>query len=403
MTSPRFRLRQAPADMRRRHEGHALHRARRWERARPDGDDRPAGRSVGPNEASKSSWNGPRRFRARSREPAGSATTTSSRSGSPSLASSKTDGWNTHQFHAATEFYSDFGVYDVQPHAARAASSSAPPGAADRRGRRTPTARRLTAIRTKTSTTSPGRRARTSSTCRSDSSTRRCRRVDIRLLLQPEHRRPGDRYFAIVSATLKRYGEWFGPYPYGHLTIVDPAFQSDSDGMEYPTLVTGRSRWLTPAKQPDAGEHDGARGRPSVVVRAWWRPTSSSTPGWTKGSTPTPRRACSRKRSIRIASSRDTSGRSFHGRFATYPSRAIDNDRLAGYRLNSEADAQWTPTLRYWPSTAAIISYNKTALWLHTLERRLGWPMMQRILSTYFERWKFKHPSRRTSSTSCVR
>jgi hypothetical protein len=26
---------------------------------------------------------------------------------------------------------------------------------------------------------------------------------------------------------------------------VDPAFQSDSDGMEYPTLFTGRSRWLT--------------------------------------------------------------------------------------------------------------------------------------------------------------
>ena len=38
------------------------------------------------------------------------------------------------------------------------------------------------------------------------------------------------------------------------------------------------------------------------------------------------------------------------------------------------------------------MSYNKTALWLHTLERHLGWPVMQRILSTFFERWKFKHP-----------
>ena len=36
------------------------------------------------------------------------------------------------------------------------------------------------------------------------------------------------------------YGEWFGPYPYGHITIVDPAFQSGSGGMEYPTLFTGR-------------------------------------------------------------------------------------------------------------------------------------------------------------------
>jgi aminopeptidase N len=38
------------------------------------------------------------------------------------------------------------------------------------------------------------------------------------------------------------------------------------------------------------------------------------------------------------------------------------------------------------------MSYNKTALWLHTLERHLGWPVLQRILSTYFERWRFRHP-----------
>jgi hypothetical protein len=78
--------------------------------------------------------------------------------------------------------------------------------------------------------------------------------------------------------------------------------------------------------------------------------------------------------------------------FGDIPATRLDNDRLAGYRINGEADAQWTPTFKYWPATASIISYNKTALWMHTLEQRLGWPMMQRILSTYFERWKFKHP-----------
>ena len=69
--------------------------------------------------------------------------------------------------------------------------------------------------------------------------------VEIRVLLQPEHRGQEERYFAATEAMLKRYGEWFGAYPYGYATIVDPAFQSDSDGMEYPTLFTGRSRWLT--------------------------------------------------------------------------------------------------------------------------------------------------------------
>ena len=38
------------------------------------------------------------------------------------------------------------------------------------------------------------------------------------------------------------------------------------------------------------------------------------------------------------------------------------------------------------------MTYAKPALWLHTLERHLGWPMMQRIMATFFQRWAFKHP-----------
>ena len=44
------------------------------------------------------------------------------------------------------------------------------------------------------------------------------------------------------------------------------------------------------------------------------------------------------------------------------------------------------------PSTGGNITYNKTALWLNTMERWLGWPTMQRIMSTYFDAWKFRHP-----------
>ena len=32
----------------------------------------------------------------------------------PKLGVLEDRGWNTHQFHAATEFYSDYGVYDVR-------------------------------------------------------------------------------------------------------------------------------------------------------------------------------------------------------------------------------------------------------------------------------------------------
>jgi Aminopeptidase N len=68
--------------------------------------------------------------------------------------------------------------------------------------------------------------------------------VEMRLLLQPEHSAQANRHFDATRTTLKYYGEWFGPYPYGHITIVDPAFQSGAGGMEYPTLFTAGTRWL---------------------------------------------------------------------------------------------------------------------------------------------------------------
>jgi hypothetical protein len=73
-------------------------------------------------------------------------------------------------------------------------------------------------------------------------------------------------------------------------------------------------------------------------------------------------------------------------------SRATDGNRLAGYRPAARSDFQSTPTWQYWPGTSSALSYNKTALWLHTLERMLGWDTLQRILSTYYSRYAFRHP-----------
>ena len=38
------------------------------------------------------------------------------------------------------------------------------------------------------------------------------------------------------------------------------------------------------------------------------------------------------------------------------------------------------------------MTYSKTGLWLATLERMVGWQTMQRVMSTYFSRFAFKHP-----------
>ena len=56
------------------------------------------------------------------------------------------------------------------------------------------------------------------------------------------------RHFDGTRAALRHYGEWFGAYPYGHITIVDPVWRSETDGMEYPTLFTAGTSWLMPRK-----------------------------------------------------------------------------------------------------------------------------------------------------------
>ena len=75
--------------------------------------------------------------------------------------------------------------------------------------------------------------------------------VEMRLLLQPEHAGQAGRHFEATRAALTHYGEWYGPYPYEHLTIVDPAWRSGAGGMEYPTLFTAGTRWLAPADVTD--------------------------------------------------------------------------------------------------------------------------------------------------------
>ena len=43
---------------------------------------------------------------------------------------------------------------------------------------------------------------------------------------------------------MKRFDEWYGPYPYAQITVVDPPHGAlEAGGMEYPTFITGDTTW----------------------------------------------------------------------------------------------------------------------------------------------------------------
>src|SRR6185436_10364969 len=153
---------------------------------------------------------------------------------------------------------------------------------------------------------------------------------------------------AIAKATLQHYGEWFGPYPYPNLTVVDPAFQSQSDGMEYPMLLTGRSRWLASSdvQMPEmTTAHE--------IGHQWWYGMVASNEtehAWMDEGINTYTTA----RLIDEVLARNHIEQRYFGGFVPWtfpgaPFTRLDNDRLTGYRDNPEADVPATPTWKYWP------------------------------------------------------
>ena len=69
--------------------------------------------------------------------------------------------------------------------------------------------------------------------------------TEITLLLQPEHKKIKERYMNAVKNAIKYSSLWYGDYPYTTVTCVDPAYNSHSGGMEYPTFFTGGAYFLT--------------------------------------------------------------------------------------------------------------------------------------------------------------
>ena len=308
----------------------------------------------------------------------------------PKLGVLEDRGWNTHQFHAVTEFYSDYGVYDLRltvPRGFVVGASGQETLRVDNEDGTTTHRYRGEDMHDAAWTASP----------RYTEVTRRFEHptlppVDMRLLLLPDHAGQADRFFDSTAAALKYFGEWFGPYPYGYVTIVDPAFQSGADGMEYPTFFTGRARWIAPrgVTVPEATTlHEAGH-------QFWYGIVGSNEfeHAWMDEGLTTFATA----RVIEQVYTPNVTERRYFGGFIPWVfrdlpiRRDIDGNRLPGFRPAAEADAQATPTYAYWPSTATFTSYNKTALWLHTLERHLGWPTLQRIMAAYFERYKFRHP-----------
>jgi hypothetical protein len=315
----------------------------------------------------------------------------------PALGVYEPQGWNCHQFHVNTEFFSDYGNYDVSLTVPRGWVVGATGRQSEKRDNPdgTSTHRYLQAdVHNFAWTTSP------------DYQVRQARfehpglpPVDMRLLIQPEHLHQTDRHFAATRAALANYGSWFGAYPYGHITVVDPAYGSGAAGMEYPTLFTCGTRIFNPF---GGGAPEGVTIH-EAGHQFWYGIVGNNEQehawldeGFNRFSDDRAYEAAFGREQVvrryfRISSRTRGGGGFFPLLFPDLTTdrwtRAVDQ-----YRPAATAETAARPTYLYYPPAAANITYSKTAVWLMTLERHLGWETLQKILSVHFERWKFKHP-----------
>jgi len=315
----------------------------------------------------------------------------------PKLGVFEEDGWNCHQYHSGTEYFSDYGNYDV----AMTIPNGFVLGATGRQVTRDENADGTVTYRHEqedvhafTWTTSPDFLEVVDRFEVADLPP-----VDIRLLIQPEHRHQADRHLYATKAALSSYGSWFGPYPYGHVTVVDPVWGSGAGGMEYPTLFTAGTRLFNPfgggspegVTVHEAGHQFwyGLVGN-DEFEDAWLDEglntfSTSRTMFHTYGPSAFVRR---------FFVPPNTDGRGFLPLLLkgfTYGDSPYAS-RLGGYRKWADIDRQDTPTYRYHPGGGSSLSYSKTALWLGTLEQFLGWDRLQPAMARFFDEWQFGHP-----------
>lgn len=295
----------------------------------------------------------------------------------------KTGQWNCHQFHAHSEFYADYGVYDVNMTVPKEFWVSATGLFQSEQIHKdsTKTIRyRAEDVVDFAWTASPHFQVINDRWKRPSGG-----EVTLELVMQPEHIDQAKRHLDAAKAALAYFDKHLGRYPFPNLTIVDPPLHAmGSFGMEYPTFITAGTTWGMPA---------GARFPEIVTVHEFGHQyfmqllaTNEFEEAWLD----------------------EGFNQYYEGRVmdATYGVRSSAID-LFGFRwgdLESSRDDyvhQDNPSIgsvfgNTWQLAEGqygVLTYMKTATWMRTLEGLVGRPVMDEIMQTYFNRWKFKHPS----------
>jgi len=289
--------------------------------------------------------------------------------------------WNCHQYHNTTEFFADFGVYDVKltvpQNEVTGASGIEVSNVNNSDGTKT-VSYHGDDIHDFAWTVSPRYKVR-ESTYQAQMGP-----IKLRFLMQPAHWDQVERHELITRETLDHFEKWYGPYPYKTLTVVDPEPDSAAGGMEYPTFITAGTSWWLPN-----GLHEVEGVIEHEFGHQYWYgmvATNEFEDAWMD-------EGINSYTEVKVLESilgKDTSDINMAG--VTYGDREQQRDF---YISVADRDPMAQNAYAYVNSNSyGGTTYGKTASVLLTLEGIIGEDTMAKAMHTYFMKYRFTHPTK---------
>jgi Peptidase family M1 domain len=290
--------------------------------------------------------------------------------------------WNCHQYHAMTEFFADFGVYDVKltvPQFEVVGASGVKVGEANNSNNTKTLTYHGDDIHDFAWTVSPRYKVKEDGVFQGQMGP-----VQMRILMQPAHWSQVERHEKILRESLEHFESWYGPYPYKTITLVDPEPDSAAGGMEYPTFITGETSWFMPK-----GDY-----WPEIVIehefghQYWYGmvATNEFEDAWMD-------EGINSYTEVKVLDSilgKNTSVLNVAG-----ATRGDREDQRLGYIRVADVDPIAEKAYDYYNgSSYGGITYGKTASVLLTLESIIGEETMQKAMHVYFMKYRFTHPTK---------
>lgn len=283
------------------------------------------------------------------------------------------EGWNLHQYHGNSEFYADFGIYDVKikvPSTYTVAATGFPTKPASvEQGTKT---YRFYAddVHDFAWSASPD-----FIYVEEPFSAANVPGVKIKLYLDPNHEHLKTRYLTAAKKALSRFSEWYGQYPYSTLSIVvPPAGGNGAGGMEYPTLITA---W-------GAADNNPGLDLERVVVHEighqfWYGMVASNEfeEAWLDEGFTSYAEDKVMEKEYGISSNLP-----IEASYITAPMSLVRNSWDYGSHDEYAENV-----------------YTRAKLVLYAIEREAGADTMAKVMKSYFQKWRFKHPSTRDFQT----